>query len=307
MSVTFLLLGTGCTQNDTVESLPTRTESVTQTPEPSTGFIADPLLAKTPMVSNIRIPPGDVLTLAKTSTDAKYTQATDAGAEVIEVDNNRSFVVWWQPEGFDPKTDTVVVSLGGHAGWATRDYVVWKDLLEERGYAFLSVQWWFGRSLESAGYYQPNVIYGLIRDTLRTKGVTPGNVIFQAYSMGSANSYAVTGFDRWEGDQFFAVTIANSGVYEADFPPNAKLPTYSDQPYANTNWILYCATHDEEHPSWNECQSMDKTQSQIEAWGGDVALYIKDSVGTHGSFMMNKANANQALDVAETFLKIDGE
>lgn len=282
------LVGTGCAARVPAESTPT--------------FVPDPILADSPADSGLRIPADDVLSLAKTAEEASYQQALDAGAEIIPVDDGRSFVVWWQPEGFDPATDTTVVSLGGHAGWATRDFVVWKDILNERGYGFLSVQWWFGRSLEPAGYYKPNMIYGLIRDALREKGVAPGNAIFQAYSMGSANSYAVTAFDRWEGDGFFAVTIANSGVYESDFPPNAKIPTYDDLPFDGTNWIFYCAVNDEEHPDWNKCEAMDETRSWVESLGGTTGLYLKDEDGGHGSFMIDTPNVSQALDVAESMV-----
>lgn len=270
-----------------------------------TSFVPDLILAQSPVNSGLNIPGGDVLSLAQTTQDASYAEAVAKGAEIVPVDQNRSFVVWWAPENFDVTTGTVVVALHGHGSWATRDFTVWYPELTQRQYAYLGIQWWFGRSLESDGYYKPDMIYGLIRDELEKRGVQPGNVIFQGFSMGSANSYAVSAFDKWEGPGYFGVNIANSGPYESDFPPNAKIPTYAEKPFDGSHWILFCGEKD-----YNEsgphagffCDGMEATQTWLLSMGATVDLFIQDPTGDHGSFMMNKMNVNQALDLAATLL-----
>lgn len=245
----------------------------------------------------------DTLSLAKTNKDSAYSKVESRGGEFVSLDGGNNYGVWWQPEGFNPKTDVVLVSLGGHAGWATKDFDVWYPHISSRGYGFFTLQWWMGRSLENEGYYEPEEMYAMIAQVLAQKGITPGNVIFQGYSMGSARSYGITALDL-AGSHYFGLTIANSGVWEDDYPINAEILSgkFGTKPFTGTHWILYCAVNDEEHKDWNKCEAMNETQTKLESLGGSVELYIKDSVGSHGSFMVNAANATQALDVADTFV-----
>ena len=235
--------------------------------------------------------------------DESYESVVQNGGTIVSLDNANTFGVWWQPEGFNPATDTVLVSLGGHGGWATRDFSIWYPHISERGYGFFSLQYWFGESLESSGYYEPEEMYAMIRQVLAQKGIPPGNVIFQGYSMGSARSYGITALDS-VGGKYFAVTISNSGVWEDNYPINADIRSgkYGAQPFAGMHWVLYCAVNDEEHLDWNKCEKMNTTQTTIEKYGGEVDLYIKDELGGHGSFMMNPENARRALDAADTIL-----
>jgi hypothetical protein len=50
---------------------------------------------------NPRIPAGDVLSLAQEQTDDSYYGfAEEHGADIIPVDDNKSFAVWYQPDDF---------------------------------------------------------------------------------------------------------------------------------------------------------------------------------------------------------------
>lgn len=242
----------------------------------------------------------DTVSLAKADSTSAYSAVESRGGSFISLDDGNTYGVWWQPTGFDVNTDTVVVSLGGHAGWATKDFDVWYPEISSRHYAFFSLQWWLGKSLETNGYYEPTEMYDMIRQVLVQKGVPAGHVIFQAYSMASARSYIITALDRGAG-HYFGVTIANSGVWESDYTPNAPMidGAFGNQPLEGTRFILYCAVHDEEHPDWNSCQAMDETESVIMTYGGTIDLYIKDQTGSHGSFMVNRENVRAALDVAD--------
>ncbi len=244
--------------------------------------------------------------LAKADPKSSYDFVEQNGGTFVSLDNGNTYGVWWQPEDFDIQNDTVLVSLGGHAGWATRDFNVWYPHIAERGYGFFTLQWWLGRSLENSGYYEPEEMYAMIRQVLLEKGVPPGHVIFQGYSMGSARSYGITALDS-VGGKYFAVTISNSGVWEDGYPMNADIlsGTYGASPFAGIDWILYCAVNDEEHTDWNGCEKMDQTKVKIESFGGKVDLYIKDENGSHGSFMVNPENARKALDVADSILSTE--
>lgn len=243
------------------------------------------------------------LNLAKADPKSSYNAVAKNNGTIINLDEERNYGVWWQPDDFDPATDTVLVSLGGHGGWATRDFSIWYPHISERGYGFFTLQYWLGKSLEKDGYYEPEEMYAMIRQVLVEKGIPEGHVIFQGYSLASARSYGITALDS-VGGKYFAVTISNSGVWEDNYPINADILSgkFGPQPFTGIDWILYCAVNDEEHLDWNGCEKMDQTQTKIEKYGGKVDLYIKDEVGTHGSFMVNSENVRKALDVADSIL-----
>ncbi len=256
------------------------------------------------------LPAGDVQELARTDKESgaeAYTFAENHDAEIIPVDNGMSYAVWWQPEGFDVTQDTVVVALHGHGSWAVKDFEIWHPRLVERKVAYLGLQWWFGRSLENVGYYEPDRIYALIAEELASKGVPPGHVIFEGFSMGSARSYGVALYDKLCGDNYFGVNIANSGQWEDDYPLYEEILTgdYGEDLFEGTHWILFCGAEDENELSKYEvhvCDGMTKTQERLEALGGTVDLFIKDPIGDHGSFMINKDNVNEALDESQKLL-----
>lgn len=249
-----------------------------------------------------RIPAGDVLALTKKDSATSYRFTEGHGAEIIPVNDNTSYVVWWQPDGFDPSTDTVLVSLGGHGGFAVKDFEVWYPQVSEREYAYLGVQWWFGRSLENFGYYDDQQIYKIIKEQLQVQGIPPGHVIFQGFSMGSARSYAVAMYDHECGEQWFGVNIANAGVWEDDYPlyTDVVKGVYGDTLLEDTHWILFCAGQDEEHP--DACSKKQHTEERIQQFGGIIDLSFEDPDGEHGSFMKDSENSDRALDIAEEIL-----
>ncbi len=210
--------------------------------------------------------------------------AKQQGAEIMPTRDGRSFVLWWQPENFNPQKDTVLVSMHGHGGWADKDFQIWHPFIKGRGYAFLGVQWWYGRSMESFGYAKPAEIYPWIRQALEAKGIPPKHVIFTGFSMGGANCYAVAYQDHLQPQPYFAVVIGNAGAMEADFPPNAAFLNSKDpMAFTGMNFFLYCSEHDEQRPQ--SCEKMQWTKEQIENRGGTVHKFIKDPVHGHGGFM----------------------
>lgn len=247
-----------------------------------------------------------VLEVAEQLDSESIRKATQLGGTIEPVKQGNSFTLWWQPEGFDPTRDITLVSLHGSGGWATKDFTIWQPILKQRGYAFLGVQWWYGRSTESIGYAKPNDIYPWIVEALEAHGVPPGRVIFTGFSMGGANSFAVAFLDHQQSSPYFAVTIANAGAMEADFPPNDPILNGPDgaTPLTDTHWILYCSLHDEARPQ--ACGKMTWTDEQLKRLGGSVELFLKDAKGGHGGFMQ-PAMHNQALDLAEQLVSETAE
>lgn len=248
-------------------------------------------------------PAGSVLENAKAQEkDSSFSKAVQKGGVIEPTPDGISFTVWREPKKFDPKKGITLVSLHGHAGWATRGLLVWDKALQQRGYAFLAVQWWYGRSLESNGYAKPPQIYRWIEDALKKHGVAPGRVIFIGYSMGSANSYGVSLFDHEvTKNNYFGVNIADSGPMESDFPLYRRIfdGEFGAKPFQDTRWLLYCSLNDEELN--NPCRQMEKTQEWLTGFGAKVDWFYQDSAGGHGGFMQGSLY-NPALDLAEKIL-----
>ena len=246
--------------------------------------------------------PGSTLEMASRMDAESMSRLQAVGASVEETPDEKSFVVWHAPEGFDPKTGITLVTLHGHQSWAGKSVMVWADEVRARGWAHLAVQWWYGRSAETHGYARPADVYPWIVDALRRHGVEPGRVIFQGFSMGSAISYAVTFLDRQAPAPYFAVTIANSGSMAEDYLPNRPFLSgeAGAQPFAHTHWILYCSEHDQEQRQ--ACERMAWGAEQLERLGGAVDLFIRDPQGPHGGFM-SPANLDRSLDQAVSVIR----
>ncbi len=240
----------------------------------------------------------EILELSKQFEPKSVEFAAQQGAQIIPTQDGRSFVLWWKPANFDPKQNTVLVSLHGHGGWVQKDFQIWFPRIKDRGYAFLAIQWWYGRSMESIGYAKPNDIYPWIKEALQAQGIPPGHVIFEGFSMGSANSYAVTYLDRLEPSPYFAVTISNAGAMEPDFPPNRAFLDQPEgaKPFEGVHWILFCAERDEQHPE--SCDHMEKTKVALVARGATIEQFIRDPQSGHGGFM-KPTNHGPVLDLAD--------
>lgn len=240
----------------------------------------------------------EILELSRRFEPRAYDHAVKNKAEIVSSGDGRTFLLWWQPLGFNFREDTVFVSLHGHQGWATRDFEVWHPHIKDRGYAFLAVQWWYGRSAESFGYAKPREIYEWIIEELDRRGIPRGRVIFEGFSMGGANSYAVTFLDRRQKMPYFALTISNSGAMEADFPPNKGFLEAREgpAPFEGARWILYCSENDEQRA--NACQKMEWTKGKLEELGARVETFVRDTEGGHGGFMNPKV-LDPALDLAD--------
>lgn len=288
----------------TVNTVNTVNNVTTSTAQTSTLSTKNALCSEP--TTSTKLPAGDVLNLAKTKEAEAYSFVEKNGGEIISVDNGKGYVVWWQPSDFDAANDTVLVSLHGHGEFAVKDFEVWYPTIKERNYAFVGVQWWFGRTLESNGYYSDVQIYKNIKDVLTAKGIPSNHVIFQGFSMGAARSYGITMYDHLCGNKYFSVSIANSGPWEDDYPLYTKVLAgdYGEKPLDGTRWILFCGDKDDnENGLGHVCDGMELTKERLTQFGGIVSLFIKDPVGDHGSFMMNSANSKKALDEAEVVYK----
>ncbi len=250
-------------------------------------------------VSPKNLKTGDVLALAKAQRASSFSVIDQANASVISLDGGKSYAVWWAPQGFDPKTGLVLVDLHGHGEFAAKAFEVWYPELKKRNnMAILAVEWWFGRSLESNGYYEPEMIAKVMEEGLTAEGVTSPNIILQGFSMGSARSYGVTAWEHVCGADRIAAVISNSGEWQDSYPINQDMMNgvYGEKPLASIPWVLFCGEQDSEREGI--CDSMRTlTQPRLESLGANVLQLVTDLTGNHGSFNTNASNAEKVLDM----------
>lgn len=224
----------------------------------------------------------------------RYQFALSNGAEIRPTSDNKAFSMWWQPTTGVPTG--VIVGLHGHGSYATDDMYVWHAYAKERGYAILSLQWWFGGGEAVNDYYLPSEMYPLVATLLAEKGVQPGTVLLQGYSRGAANSYAMTALDAASGNHFFGMTLSISGGATTGFPPNQQIAAgdFGALVFNGHPWVMYCGEKDPDS-NLNGCQAMKASKNWVTQYGATVKLLIEDPNGDHSGFMTNSANVTAAL------------
>lgn len=247
-------------------------------------------------------PSVDVTAAMKLAVPDDFASAKAHGAKIKKVDHDQNYIVRWKPQGFDRKTGITLVSLHGHEGWAVTEFEKWYPELTERGYAYVGIQYWFGTGSTTDDYYKNKKITKIIRHRLKHYNVKHGSVIFHGFSMGSARSYGVALLDGQKQKPYFGVTISNAGAWADNYPMYANVLNgkYGNHPFKHDQFIFYCAGQDASHPT--SCTDFGHTADVIASLGGEVNLFIRDANGQHGSFMLNEANRDEALDEAESLL-----
>jgi len=235
-----------------------------------------------------------LLNQAQAANPTRYQFALNNNAEIRNTSDGKAFTIWWQPAATTPAG--IIVTLHGHGSYATDEFYLWQSYAQNKGYAILALQWWFGGGETVADYYLPQEMYPIIASLLKEKGVKPGAVLLHGYSRGAANSYAVTALDAASGYRFITMTLSNAGGAAADFPPNQQIAagTYGARPFTGIQWIMYCGANDPD-PAINGCPAMNAAKNWVTGYGATFKLLIEDANGGHGGFMTNSTNVNTAL------------
>lgn len=287
----------GACSNDTADTTDAAvTERDTSVADGARGDDADTPDAR--VARDLNSPGSDALLGQVMRDDARgYADAVAAGVTFHPTTDGESFYAYWAPEGFDPDLGGFVVALHGHSGLVTMSFAAWRPFLVERGYGFIALQWWFGGEQTIRDYYSPAEMYAEIRQALRAHDVPGGRILFEGFSRGSANSYAVEAMDHSSSTPQFLLTIANAGSAVLDYPPTAEIDdgVYGSRPFDGTHWVFFCGGEDRD-PMAN-CAAMIRTRAWLEGHGATIDLFIEDPTTGHGGFHMNAANATMALEL----------
>lgn len=233
-------------------------------------------------------------------TSPNYSQVSAQGVKVVNLPEEESYAVYWQPEKM--QQGRIMVLVHGTDG---TPYAEVKDELEfgaKYGYAVLGILW---QNPRTKSYATATQVYRIIHKALQHVKEKYGNdlsrVAYVGFSRGSAVSYETTWLDR-QGYKYFDLTISHSGgipttlsVTPTDTSSNPDVffsnLTYGKlgaNPLAGTKFFLYCGEKDEQ---WGleMCKQFDNANSLIQNNGGTVVEFIRDANGTHGGYRATSA------------------
>ncbi|HRH41529.1 MAG TPA: hypothetical protein PKY82_07800 [Pyrinomonadaceae bacterium] len=245
----------------------------------------------------------NLLEKIKSHDTERYRFAFEKGAKVFPTADGNSFYLLWYPP--NAKADkTMIVTMHGSNGNTFNEFYLWYDEAKKHGHGILALQWYFEGNPPPKDYYAPNEAYRELDKALKKEGIKPQKSLFHGFSRGSANSYYVTIFDRDSKNNYFLVTLSNSGGASEGYPIYRDIIAgkFGEKPFAGTNWITFCGANDP-NPDRDGCPAMRRTGEFIKKYGGTVKLAMEDKNGDHGGFHRNKQNIKTALDLFDELLK----
>ncbi|MEQ1934631.1 MAG: hypothetical protein ABL962_12275 [Fimbriimonadaceae bacterium] len=201
--------------------------------------------------------------------------------------NGKTFSVIWKPIS---KPEKWIVTIHGSRGYATEDLAIWHRNLGDHKFGVVAVQWWLGKG--QSDYLTPKEVYKEIDVTLKSLGVGPQTCIFQGFSRGASNSYAIVAEDVGAG-RYFRLAVASSGEANLNYPPTRSIVHGG---LRGTNWITVAGRNDP-RPDRDGIEGMRRTAAWLKEQGADVILQIEDEAGGHGALQTNPANAKKVLDL----------
>jgi hypothetical protein len=245
-----------------------------------------------------------LLDKAKTITPQRYQFAIDQGAKILSTSDGNSFYLTWRPTTATSASPYLII-LHGTEGWAFDAVGLWKDYAQKYGYTILALQWYFPPVPGAARYYEVTDLHREQRAALKAGGAIEGNNVFQGFSRGSANIYALAALDLQSGDRYYGMLIANAGGASVGFPMNDAISSgaYGFNIFSGTYWTMYCGGRDP-NPDRDGCPAMRRTQKWVTKFGGVISLFIQDDAGDHGGFQLSGTYPNQALDAFQASLAL---
>ncbi len=163
------------------------------------------------------------LQIKEEALDFQYQFAIDEGVSFHTTPDEKSFYLEWYPDGVSAQSNPpMFVTLHGSYGSVYASFYHFKAHAEEKGDGIIALQWWFGGDGGNADYYLPNELYSIIDTLLDDRGTKENSVLLHGFSRASSNIYAVRAFDRYTNNNYFGMTIANSGKASLDYEPNIR-------------------------------------------------------------------------------------
>ncbi len=238
------------------------------------------------------------------SLEYQYQFAIDQGATFHTTPDAKSFYLQWYPKGVSAESKPpMIVTLHGSAGWVFAEFYHFQAHAQKHGYGIIALQWWFGGDGGNSDYYLPSELYPILSDVLKDKEIQANTVLLHGFSRASANIYAVTAFDRYTGNDFFGLIVANSGKASSNFPPNMQIGAgnFGMTPFDGTHWVMVCGM-DDPNPDRDGCVGMNDTKEWVTQYGGVVDLLIEDEDGDHIAFYTNPENISVTVELFSELL-----
>ncbi|MBF0376124.1 MAG: hypothetical protein HQK72_01455 [Desulfamplus sp.] len=231
--------------------------------------------------------------LGNFSKSPNFKELANKNIKVINLPEEESYFVYWQPEKL--KQGRVMVLVHGTGGTPYAEIDDELEMGETYGYATLGIRW---LSTKTLNYFSAAQVYRIISKGLQHLKDKYGNdlerIAYVGFSRGSAVSYETTYIDLMS-KHYFDLTISHSGGIPTEVPMNPKQDTpdvffanliynrLGNEAMSGTKFFLYCGEKDEE---WGTqmCEQIEYAKAQIESHGGTVVEIIHDVNGFHAGY-----------------------
>jgi uncharacterized protein (TIGR03437 family) len=256
-----------------------------------------------PIQSTLPVTAQALLERARAANPQRYQFAIDRGAKIEGTADGRSFYLTWFPPATGQNNRTMIISLHGSTSWAFDEFYLWYDVALRHGHGLIALQWWLANDAAPNDYYGPDEVYRLVTPAILAAGIRPGRALLHGFSRGSANLYYVRMFDLIAKNNFFGLTLANSGGASIDYPfyLDVKAGKYGSSPFAGARFATFCGGQDP-NPDRDGCPAMRRTADFIRQYGGSVDVTIEDATVGHGGFHQTAAHMEKMVTAFDTVL-----
>ncbi len=220
------------------------------------------------------------------------------GAQVFATPDSSSFYLQWFPNGANPSTTPLIVSLHGSGGRAFVEINNWYSEAQLHGCGIIALQWYRGAaSLPPNDYLNDTAIYTDIVSVLTGFNYPSGKAFLHGFSRGSARSYAIVFLDSHGGNNYFCTALSNSGSAGLNYPLYAQIDSgnYGNNVFAGKQWALFCGGQDT-NLTQSGCPGMSNTETWLQSQGASVGIFIQDSTLGHDGFHLVPAYIDSVLN-----------
>lgn len=211
-------------------------------------------------------------------------RATAAGCKVVDVPEQRTFFVYWLPDGFERfEHRRVWVMLHGEGGNACDEVLRLRRTASAEGFGLVAVQW----AREADDYMKPDAVYDAIRQALRflerNHGVDAHRCAWLGFGRAATDCLGYVVGDRIGGERFFSMFVAVSGPIDVGRRVTRDMLAgrYGVRPLEGVRFYLWSGGADRGGATAIRSR---RSARQIGKLGGDVTLRTASHAGLDGFY-----------------------
>lgn len=228
-----------------------------------------------------------------------FKKIQELNSKIINIENPKTFFVYWLPDGFENQTEKqVMVLLHGAKGNAYERILAMSETASEQSFGLVAIQWgWPIGKKNDFEYLNPGEVYEIISSALEfletNYKVNKHLSAWYGFSRASRHCPIYAFLDKKSGKNYFNLFIAASGSINPETPPVPELLTgkYGENPIRDSHFYLWAGVED---LKGKMPQLLEQSKQLIEKLGGIVDIF-RVGAGGHGNFDKEKKYQLEAV------------